>query len=156
MTEAPPPSGPFKPESLRWLFDNVPRADGSRHTLTELADFVTQHSGESCSLQYISKLYHGQSTNPTARVLDALGRFWMVSPAYFLDGKRSTQIQAQLDLVVTMREPEARIALRDVTATLQSSAPDMTAAQLRLVDDLIKTIRRSQSQVDDSNPSPED
>jgi transcriptional regulator with XRE-family HTH domain len=156
VTEAPAPSGPFKSENLRWLFANVPRVDGSRHTLTELADFVSQHTGESCSLQYISKLYHGQSTNPTARVLDALGEFWAVSPAYFLEGTRSAQIQAQLDLVVMMGEPEARIALRDVTATLQSSAPDMTAAQLRLVDDLIKTIRRSHSQADDSNPSPKD
>ncbi len=145
MTEA---SGERQPqpvrslaEKLTWLFVNVRRPGGRKHTPQEVADFVVERTGARCSREYITYLRSGANNNPTMRVIEAVAAFFDISPAYFVDDEAAQQIQAQLELAVAMRDGDVRaVALRAVTTALAEGRTTIPVEGLREVHDLIRRL----------------
>jgi transcriptional regulator with XRE-family HTH domain len=128
-------------DKLNWLFDTVRRPTGRKHTNREVAAFCAEHTGESFSPEYVSQLRKGQRTNPTKHNLEALAAFFDVSPAYFFDDEKSEEIRAQMDLAAALRDDDVRaIALRDLTSVLRDNAGRMSATDLELVTDMVRSI----------------
>lgn len=155
MTEA---SGERRPqpvrslaEKLTWLFANVRRPNGRKHTPQEVADFVVERTGGRCSREYITYLRSGANNNPTMRVIEAIAAFFDISPAYFVDDEAAREIQAQLDLAVAMRDEGVRaVLLRAVHTALAEGRTSIPVEGLREVHDLIRQLSGA------SAPAPQD
>jgi transcriptional regulator with XRE-family HTH domain len=107
----------------------------------QIARFVAQHTGESCSAEYIAQLRKGHRDNPTRRILEALAAFFDVSAGYFVDDAYADQIQAQIELLFSLRESDLRlVALRDLMLTLRDHAVRLGADDLRLLEDMVRSI----------------
>jgi ESX-1-secreted protein regulator len=138
-------------EKLTWLFANVRRSNGRKHSPQEVADFVVERTGEPCSRGYITYLRNGDRDNPTKRVIEAIAAFFDISPAYFVDDEAAREIQAQLDLAVAMRVEGVRaVALRAVTTALAAGATTIPVEGLHAVHDLIRQLSGA------SAPAPQD
>jgi transcriptional regulator with XRE-family HTH domain len=105
-----------KPDSLadrlNHLFDIVHPPGLLPYSNEEVARAVREQGGD-ISRAYLSYLRNGDRTNPTFQHLQALARFFGVTPAYFFDDDVATEVNAQLDLVVALRDAGVRaVALR--------------------------------------------
>lgn len=117
--EAQPQPVPMLAANLKWLFENVRRPNGKKHTPQEVADHVVQRFGGRCTREYITYLRSGATDNPTKRVIDGIADFFDISPAYFVDEERAREIQDQLNMAVMLRDDGVRaVALRAVTSAL--------------------------------------
>ncbi len=118
MTDTPgttdlPPSGSTVADKLNRLFATVHPPGRAEYTLDEVAAAINQRGETTITAAYLSQLRRGQRTNPSRNVLAALAWFFGVSPVYFFDDELARQIEAELDLVVAMRNASVReIALR--------------------------------------------
>jgi transcriptional regulator with XRE-family HTH domain len=138
-------------EKLTWLFENVRRPNGRKHTLEEVANFVAEHIGGHCSRNHISMLANGQRVNPSMDIIEGLAAFFDISPAYFVDDDAAQEIQAQLELAVAMRDGDVRaVALRAVTTALAAGRSTISVEGLREVHDLIRRLSTA------SAPAPQD
>lgn len=132
-------------DKLNHLFATIRRPGGAKHTSAEVAAFVTEHTGEKCSREYLSQLRNGKKSNPTKRVLEGLAAFFDITPAYFFDDAKSTAIRAQLDLAVALREDTVRqAALLEVTTTLQQHVQNLSPDQLGVIADMIRSMSTRQ------------
>ncbi|MFD9511228.1 helix-turn-helix domain-containing protein [Streptomyces mirabilis] len=80
----------------------------------DVATAINIAAGErAISGTYIWQLRTGRKTNPTKKHLEALARYFGVSPAYFLDDAETQRIDEQLALLQALKENDVRtIALR--------------------------------------------
>ncbi|MFJ9865360.1 helix-turn-helix domain-containing protein [Streptomyces sp. NPDC101165] len=80
----------------------------------DVATAINIAAGErAISATYIWQLRTGRKTNPTKKHLEALARYFGVSPAYFLDNEEAQRIDEQLALLQALKERDVRsIALR--------------------------------------------
>lgn len=101
----------------------------------EVATAINIAVGEkSISGTYVWQLRTGRKTNPTKRHLEALARYFGVSPAYFLDGDEADRVEEQLDLLHVLKEADVRsLALR---------AHDLSDSSRRSIMDLVRELRR--------------
>ena len=77
--------------------------------------------GPTISSTYIWQLRTGKRDNPTKKHLEALAAYFRVPVAYFFDDEAAERIDAELDLLVAMRDSGVRsIALRTVGFDAQS------------------------------------
>jgi len=70
-------------EKVDRLFRIYPSPRGREYTYREVAAAISQQDSVSFSPAYLWQLRTGVKENPTMRHLQALGRFFDVSPAYF-------------------------------------------------------------------------
>ncbi|KAA2242381.1 helix-turn-helix transcriptional regulator, partial [Solihabitans fulvus] len=70
-------------DKLNALFRLIRQSNGRKHTNAEVSRFCAEHTGQSFSREYMTQLRTGKATNPTKHNLEALARFFDVSPAYF-------------------------------------------------------------------------
>jgi transcriptional regulator with XRE-family HTH domain len=100
-------------EKLDRLFRTVRPRDGGEYTFEEVADAIRGRGGPTISATYVWQLRKGIRDNPTKRHLEALADFFGVSPAYFFDDEAAERIDAELDLLVAIRDSSVRrLALR--------------------------------------------
>ena len=100
-------------EKLNHLFATIHPSSGREFMLDEVADAINQHGEVKLTAMYVSQLRRGQRANPSKNVLEALARFFGVSPAYFFDDELAGKIEAELELVVAMRRASVQqIAMR--------------------------------------------
>lgn len=100
-------------EKLNHLFATVHPPGRGEFMLDEVADAISQQGETTITAAYLSQLRRGQRTNPSKNVLEALARFFGVSPAYFFNDELAGKIEAELELVVAMRRASVQqIALR--------------------------------------------
>jgi len=99
-------------DRLNCLFETIRPPGRAPYSNEEVARAVREEGGD-ISRAYLSYLRNGERTNPTFQHLQALARFFGVTPAYFFDDDVAAEVNAQLDLVVLLRDAEVRaVALR--------------------------------------------
>jgi transcriptional regulator with XRE-family HTH domain len=120
------------------LFEIIRRPDREQFRNEEVAAACREETGESFSATYLWQLRNGKRINPTKRHLEALARFFQVSPAYFFDDDEGARIAEELELLGALRDSAVRqIALRAVTLSPEG---------LGTVSDIIEAIRRREDQ----------
>ncbi len=109
--------GPRRPTSLAAkvsrLFATVRHPEGDEYTHEEVASAIRESGGPTISATYVWQLRKGIRDNPTKHHLEALASFFGVSPSYFFDEEAAERIEAELDLLMAMRDASVRsVALR--------------------------------------------
>ena len=124
-TEAPRPTS--LSQKLDNLFRTVHPSERGEYTFEEAAEEIRARGGPTISATYIWQLRKGIRDNPTKKHLEALAGFFGVPPAYFFDNEAAARIDAELDLLVALRDsPVRELALRafglsaDSLATIRS------------------------------------
>lgn len=103
------------PKKLDRLFDVVRPANGygRQYTYQEVAELAVANGGPSISASYLHGLRHDPSKNPTRQALQALAAAFGVSVMYFFDDEIADRLDADLELLVAVRDPDVRdVALR--------------------------------------------
>lgn len=99
-------------QKLDHLFATVHPAKGE-YTHQQVADAILEAGGPTISATYLWQLRNGKRDNPTMRHLEALSGFFGVPPTYFFDDAVSAQIDAELELLSSLRDASVRqLALR--------------------------------------------
>ena len=100
-------------QKLDYLFRTVHSHERGEYSFEEVAEAIRVRGGPTISATYIWQLRKGLRDNPTKKHLEALSEFFGVSPAYFFDDEAAARIDAELALLVALRDsPVRRIALR--------------------------------------------
>lgn len=120
-------------ERLGYLFRVVHPRDRGEYTYREVAAAIVA-TGTSISPSYIWQLRTGGKDNPTKKHLEALASFFGVAPAYFFDDVVAEKVDAELAVMVAMRDSGIRdIALR---------AGGLSEKSLDVVRDMIERTRQ--------------
>ena len=119
-------------DKLDHLFETVHPAKG-QYTHEQVAAALRQAGGPTISATYVWQLRKGIRDNPTKHHLEALAGFFGVPPSYFFDEDAAAQVDAELELLVAMRDANVRsVALRSAglsPATLASIRGIIEAAR---------------------------
>ena len=100
-------------EKLDFLFRTVHPSERGEFTFEEVAEEIRARGGPTISATYIWQLRKGIRDNPTKKHLEALADFFGVPPAYFFDAAAAKRIDAELALLVALRDGSVRqLALR--------------------------------------------
>jgi transcriptional regulator with XRE-family HTH domain len=133
-------------EKVDQLFKTVHPASGE-YTYQQVADAIRDHGGPTISATYIWQLRKGERDNPTKHHLEALSQFFGVPPSYFFDDDASEQIDAELELLASLRDASVRnVALR---------ASGLSPESLGAIVDMIEHVRQLEgltSPEDEENP----
>jgi len=114
-------SGPTLAAKLERLFRTVRPRGKAEHSCEDVATALRAAGGPTISGTYVWQLRKGLRDNPTKHHLEALAAFFGVSPAYFLDDGAADRIDAELDLLVALRDaPVRQIALRSIGLSPES------------------------------------
>ncbi|MFA7765873.1 helix-turn-helix domain-containing protein [Streptomyces sp. NPDC048723] len=129
-------------QKLDRLFLSTAPKGGKPPSHEDVATAINIAAGErSISATYLWQLRTGRKTNPTKRHLEALAKYFGVSPAYFLDGDEAQRIDEQLALLQALKESDVRsIALRanDLSASSRQTLAGVLN-QLRELEGLTET-----------------
>lgn len=121
-------------ERLDGLFKRVTNpATGAEYSYEQVAEGVRQ-KGYEISAAYIWQLRKGQKDNPRLRHVLGLAEFFDVPPSYFVDDEVHKRIDAELDLLIKMRDT----GVQDVA----QRAYGLSATGLEAVTDMIEHVRR--------------
>jgi len=114
MTEPSGPAGGLT-SKLNRLFETMrpPGESDREYTHEEVARGIAEAGGPTISATYVWMLRTGKRDNPTKHHLEALAKFFGVSPAYFFDEDRGPHIEEQLAAAAALRDAGVRsVALR--------------------------------------------
>ena len=129
-----PARSPSFAERLDGLFRRVRNpASGAEYSYEQVAEGVRQ-KGFDISAAYVWQLRKGQRDNPTLRHILGLAQFFDVTPSYFVDDEVHRRIDAELDLLVKMRDS----GVQDVA----ERAYGLSESSLSAVSDMIDHVRR--------------
>jgi transcriptional regulator with XRE-family HTH domain len=129
-----PGQSPSFSERLDGLFRRVRNpATGTEYSYEQVAEGV-RHKGFDISAAYVWQLRKGQRDNPTLRHILGLAQFFDVTPSYFVDDEVHRRIDAQLDLLIKMRDS----GVQDVA----ERAYGLSESSLSAVSDMIDHVRR--------------
>ncbi len=126
---------------LNRLFQTVHPAGRGEYSNEEVATAIRQAGGPTISAAYLWLLRKGARDNPTKKHLEALADFFGVPPAYFFDDATAERIDAELNLLLALREtPIRHIALR---------AAGLSAESLATIAEVVERVRRLEGLPDD-------
>jgi transcriptional regulator with XRE-family HTH domain len=94
-------------EKIDHLFTVVHPAQGE-YTHEQVAKAIEEAGGPTISATYLWQLRKGQRDNPTKRHLEALSSFFGVPASYFFDEETTAAVDAELELLAGMRDPQVR------------------------------------------------
>lgn len=148
MADANQPRPRTLAEKLNYLFQTVHPPNRGEFSAEEVAQAVEELGGPTISPSYIWYLRTGRRDNPTRKHLEALARFFGVSPAYFLDDDAAERIDAQLELLAALRDAGVReIALR---------ASGLSPLSLDAIREMINHVRQLEGIPNGRDTPPED
>jgi transcriptional regulator with XRE-family HTH domain len=108
-------------EKIDLLFDTVRPPGRGPYTHDEVARAIERDGGPTISAAYIWMLRKGQRDNPTKKHLEALAKFFGVSPLYFFDETTGPQVEEQLALIAALRDGDVRrLTLRAARVSSES------------------------------------
>ncbi|MER7752638.1 hypothetical protein [Kitasatospora sp. NPDC097643] len=111
-------------QRLEFLFGYV-QPLGRRYTLNEVVDGIraaARPGDPTLSTGRLWALVKGRAGNPTVGTLRALGDFFGVPQAYFIDDEVADRVAAQLALIAAMRANDVRsVALRAAAVATMST-----------------------------------
>jgi transcriptional regulator with XRE-family HTH domain len=137
MTDDAPPEASTFAERLDYLFRHVHPPEKAEYTHEEVAAGVSAAGEESISATYVWQLRKGHRTNPTLRHIEGLSNFFGVPPSYFLNPEVERSVNAQLDLLASLRDAGVRsLALR---------AHGLSAAGLAAMQNMVEHLRRMEN-----------
>ncbi len=123
MAKAAAPRHRSLAEKIDHLFTTVHPAKG-QYTHEQVASALREAGGPTISATYVWQLRKGIRDNPTKHHLEALAGFFGVPPSYFFDEDAAARVDAELAMLVAMRDANVRsVALRSAglsPATLAS------------------------------------
>jgi ESX-1-secreted protein regulator len=123
-------------DKLDRLFQQVRSADEAEPSYMVVAEAIRAQQGVSISHTYIWQLRTGRRDNPTVQHLTALATYFGVPVSYFLDDEQTRRIDAQLDLLRSIRDAGVtEIALR---------AADISQAGRETISELIRMVWESE------------
>ena len=99
---------PSLAEKVHHLFGAVRSPEGDEYTHQEVASALQTAGGPTISATYVWQLRKGIRDNPTKHHIEALADFFGVAPSYFFDEEAGQRIDAELDLLVAVRDPSVR------------------------------------------------
>ncbi|MER8182007.1 helix-turn-helix domain-containing protein [Kitasatospora sp. NPDC094015] len=124
LPEPPDPEAERLGRRIEFLFGHV-QPLGRRFTLQEVADGIREQGRPGdprISVGRLWTLVKGRAANPTIGTLRALGEFFGVPQAYFIDDEVAERVSAQLALIAAMRANDVRsVALRAAAVATMSS-----------------------------------
>jgi len=127
-------------EKLDRLFRQVRAAGQAEPSYMAVAEAIRTVQGVSISHTYIWQLRTGRRDNPTVQHLTALATYFGVPVAYFLDDEQFRRIDAQLELLQTIRDAGVtEIALR---------AADVSPDGRHMINELIRKVWESERRPD--------
>lgn len=133
MADAQPPARTLA-EKVDKLFRTVHSRDRGEYSFEEVAEAIRARGGPTISGTYLWQLRKGLKDNPTKKHLEALAGFFGVSPAYFFDDEVAARIEAELDLLVALRDaPVRHLALR---------ASGLSPESLGAIGEMIERVRQ--------------
>lgn len=115
-------------ERIDHLFRTQPSPRGREYTYREVAAAVTGQDGTTFSPAYLWQLRTGAKDNPTMRHLEALARFFQVSPSYFFDDELTEFPETDVRLLAASRSE----TLHQMAVTLLGLSDDSLNAVLSL------------------------
>lgn len=102
-----PGSGRTLAEKVDHLFRTV-RSEKGEYTHEDVASALREAGGPTISATYVWQLRKGIRDNPTKHHLEALANFFGVPPSYFFDEDAAEKIEAELELLMAMRDASLR------------------------------------------------
>ena len=90
-------------ERIDCLFRTHLSPRGREFTYREAASAMSAHDGITFSSAYLWQLRTGAKDNPTIRHIEALARFFDVSPSYFFDDELTDLPEAELRLLAATK-----------------------------------------------------
>lgn len=119
MSEEKPRRGPSLAQKLDQLF-KAAHGPGERElTYQEVAAGVMEQSEVKISPSYIWELRTGTTTNPRKSHIEALARFFKVSPAYFYEDEQAEKIYERLESMVAIRDSQ----INQIAGRIQELSP---------------------------------
>jgi transcriptional regulator with XRE-family HTH domain len=115
-------------ERIDHLFRTQPSPRGREYTYREVAAAVSGQDGTTFSPAYLWQLRTGVKDNPTMRHLEALARFFQVSPSYFFDDELTEFPDTHVRLLAASRSE----TLHQMAVTLPGLSDDSLNALLNL------------------------
>ena len=106
---------------------------GGEYTHEQVASAIEDAGGPPISATYLWQLRKGMRDNPTKRHLEALSTFFGVPPAYFFDDETTAAVDADLEVLVALRDPQLR--------ELAVLANGLSAETLTTLSDMSRTAR---------------
>ncbi|WP_425461124.1 helix-turn-helix domain-containing protein [Kitasatospora atroaurantiaca] len=132
LTDPDAPAGHALADKLNHLFETVIPAGRGPYNTEEVAREISA-GGVPISGSYIWLLRRGQRDNPTLRHVEGIAKFFGVPAAYFFDDQVAEDVDAQLGLLVALRDTQVqRVALR---------AAGLSARSLRSITEVIERVR---------------
>jgi hypothetical protein len=124
-------------ERIEWLVENMWPADApAPRTNGEIADAITQATGEEISSTGFWKLRTGRGDNPTLKTLMSFSRFFRVPIGFFGDDpQEAEEIGDQMALLVLLRE-------KGVSRRRLRSFAGLSANSRRMILDMIDSASR--------------
>ncbi|MFH9292238.1 XRE family transcriptional regulator [Streptomyces sp. NPDC017520] len=117
---------------LNHLFSEVVPAGRAPYATEEVARAITA-AGTPISGSYIWMLRKGQRDNPTVRHVQGLAKFFGVPVAYFCDDEVTDAVDAELSLLVALRDTQVqRVALRSA---------GLSSKSLKSISEVIERVR---------------
>jgi transcriptional regulator with XRE-family HTH domain len=115
-------------ERIDCLFRTHLSPRGREFTYREAASAMSAHGGITFSSAYLWQLRTGAKDNPTIRHIEALARFFDVSPSYFFDDELTDLPEAELRLLAATKHGLPRAT----AASLVGLSDDSLEAVLQL------------------------
>jgi transcriptional regulator with XRE-family HTH domain len=115
-------------ERIDHLFRTQQSPRGREYTYREVAAAVSGQDGATFSPAYLWQLRTGAKDNPTMRHLEALARFFQVSPSYFFDDELTEFPETHVRLLAASRSE----TLHQMAVTLLGLSDDSLNAVLNL------------------------
>jgi len=95
-------------EKVDRLFRTNPSPRAKEYTYREVASAMSQQDSVTFSPAYVWQLRTGVKDNPTMRHLEALARFFDVSPAYFFEGELTQFADGHVRVLAAARSETLR------------------------------------------------
>ncbi|MGK5629355.1 helix-turn-helix domain-containing protein [Streptomyces sp. URMC 123] len=141
MTDSGDMAGLTLADKLNHLFQTVIPTGRGPYNTEEVARAITA-AGVPISGSYIWLLRKGQRDNPTLRHLEGLAKFFGVPPAYFFDDRVTADVNAELELLVALRDTRVQhVALR---------AAGLSPKSLQSIKEVIERVRELEGLPEDS------
>ncbi|GAB7146071.1 helix-turn-helix domain-containing protein [Mycobacterium riyadhense] len=115
---------------LRRLFDIVRRPNEPPMSNQAAVEKIKDKTGVAISATYLWQLRNGSRTNPTVQHVRALAKFFGVPTAYLVDNESDHKIEAQLGLLVNLRDS----GVRDLAARASGLTPEALRGVAAMID----------------------
>lgn len=107
---------------LNRLLDIRRKSNGERYSDQEIADWCREHCATPFSRTYVWMLRTGRRDKPTFDHMKALAQFFDVPLEYFGDDDRARTIEHELELLLALRNSNARaLALRGAALSAEGA-----------------------------------